>query len=120
WYNSDENINLAPQKRKTGFVFQDFALFPNMNVRENLEFALTKGESKKIIKNLIEINELGDLQHRKPDTLSGGQKQRVALARALVKMPELLLLDEPLSSLDIEIRRKLQQYILKVHREFKL
>ncbi len=120
WFNSDKNINLVPQKRKAGFVFQDFALFPNMNVRENLEFALNKGESQNIINDLIEINELGDLQHRKPDTLSGGQKQRVALARAMVQMPELLLLDEPLSSLDIEIRKKLQQYILKVHREFKL
>lgn len=120
WYSSNENVNLAPQKRKAGFVFQDFALFPNMNVRKNLEFALNKGESKKIINDLIEINELDDLQNRKPDTLSGGQKQRVALARALVQTPELLLLDEPLSSLDIEIRKKLQQYILKVHREFKL
>lgn len=120
WYNSGENIDLPPQKRKAGFVFQDFALFPNMNVRENLEFALNKGENKKIINDLIEVNELGDLQHRKPETLSGGQKQRVALARALVQMPELLLLDEPLSSLDIEIRKKLQQYILKIHREFKL
>lgn len=120
WYSSNENVNLAPQKRKAGFVFQNFALFPNMNVRENLEFALRKEGDKKIINDLIEINELGDLQHRKPDTLSGGQKQRVALARALVQMPEVLLLDEPLSSLDIEIRKKLQQYILKVHREFKL
>lgn len=120
WLNSSAKINLRPQKRKVGFVFQDYALFPNMNVRENLLFALNKGESLNIVDHLIEIIELGELQNRKPDTLSGGQKQRVALARALVQKPTILMLDEPLSALDSEIRFKLQQYILNVHKEYNL
>lgn len=120
WLDSSKKINLKPQKRKVGFVFQDYALFPNMTVKENLEFALIKGENAAIINHLVEIVELGELQHRKPFTLSGGQQQRVALARALVQKPKLLMLDEPLSALDEEIRYKLQQYILTVHKEFGL
>lgn len=120
WLDISKKINLKPQKRKVGFVFQDYALFPNMTVKENLEFALLKGENSNIINHLIEMVELGELQHRKPTTLSGGQQQRVALARALVQKPKLLMLDEPLSALDEEIRFKLQQYILTVHKEFGL
>lgn len=120
WFDAQQKINLKPQKRKVGFVFQDFALFPNMTVRENLEFGLLKGQPIKLIDELIEITELGTLQHRKPETLSGGQKQRVALSRALVQQPNILLLDEPLSALDDDMRFKLQDYILQVHKHFKL
>ncbi len=120
WTHIDNNINLPPQKRNIGFVFQDYALFPNMTVAENLRFALNKNQDKKIIHELIEIFELGDLQFKKPETLSGGQKQRVALARSLVQKPSILMLDEPLSALDYEIRHKLQHYILQVHKEYKL
>ncbi|NLP57363.1 sulfate/molybdate ABC transporter ATP-binding protein [Lutibacter sp. B1] len=120
WLDTEKGINLKPQKRKVGFVFQDYALFPNMTVKENLQYALNKGENSKIVDNLIQIIELDELQNRKPETLSGGQKQRVALARALVQKPSILMLDEPLSALDSEIRFKLQQYIIKVHKEFKL
>lgn len=120
WYDSEKKVNLRPQKRKLGLVFQDYALFPNMTVRENLCFALEKQQEKSVVDELIDIMELEALQGRKPDTLSGGQKQRVALARALVQRPKLLLLDEPLSALDQEMRIKLQHYILKVHREFGL
>lgn len=120
WLDTSKKINLKPQKRKVGFVFQDYALFPNMTVKENLEFALLKGEDSSIINHLIDMVELGELQNRYPLTLSGGQQQRVALARALVQKPKILMLDEPLSALEEEIRYKLQQYILTVHKEFGL
>ena len=118
WTDTEKNIQLAAQKRNVGFVFQEYALFPNMTIRENLLFALNKGQSEKIVDHLVDIIDLGQLQDRKPTTLSGGQKQRVALARALVKKPKLLLLDEPLSALDHEMRAKLQSYIMEVHKEF--
>lgn len=113
-------FSLKPQQRRTGFVFQDYTLFPNMTVKENLGYALERGQNKAIIDELIDIIELRDLQHRKPAELSGGQKQRVALARALVRKPAILMLDEPLSALDIKMRSVLQDYILKVHEEFNL
>lgn len=120
WFDSTRNINKPPQKRKTGYVFQDYALFPNMTVRQNLEFALNNTHDKRIIHQLIEIIELEELQDRYPETLSGGQQQRLALARALVQKPKLLLLDEPLAALDIKIRLKLQDYIMKAHQEYGL
>ena len=120
WLDTERRINLRPQKRKAGFVFQDYALFPNMTVRENLAFALPENGDRSTVQELIGIMELGELQHRRPDTLSGGQKQRVALARALVQRPDILMLDEPLSALDYEMRGKLQSHILQVHREYGL
>lgn len=120
WSDKENKVFIPPQHRNIGLVFQEYALFPNMTVKENLIYGLRKSEPKKIIEQLIDIMDLGQLQNRKPNTLSGGQKQRVALARALVRKPEMLLLDEPLSALDHKMRVKLQTYILEVHREFKL
>ena len=120
WLDTRQGVNLHPRQRHAGLVFQDYALFPNMTVKDNLLFALAKGQNTKVIQELIEMVDLGELQHRKPDTLSGGQKQRVALARSLVQRPPLLMLDEPLSALDHDMRTKLQQYILQVHREYGL
>jgi len=120
WYDGAKRINLSPQKRKVGFVFQDYALFPNMTVKKNLEFALEKGQSNEIVNELIEVIELKDVQDRFPETLSGGQKQRVALARALVRKPSILLLDEPLSALDDAMRHKLQDYLINVHKKYEL
>lgn len=120
WNNTDKKIILPIQKRSVGFVFQDYALFPNLTVRENLAFALQKGNDKNIVNELLELVELQSLQNSKPQHLSGGQKQRVALARAIVRKPKILLLDEPLSALDDEMRFKLQDYILKAHQQYQL
>lgn len=118
WLNSAAHINLPPQQRRVGYVFQDYALFPNMTVRGNLEFALRQGSAKQRVDELLALMDIGELQHRKPDTLSGGQKQRVALARALAAAPRLLLLDEPFSALDAEMRSRLQDEVLKLQRHF--
>ncbi len=120
WFDAEKKINLKPQQRKIGFVFQDYALFPNMTVRQNLEYGGGRQSDPLLVDSLMEMVALKDLQGRLPATLSGGQKQRVALARALVQKPDILLLDEPLSALDMGIRAKLQDDILRVHREFGL
>ncbi|WP_457626128.1 ATP-binding cassette domain-containing protein [Persephonella sp.] len=119
WYDSKKGINLPPQKRKVGFVFQDYALFPNMTVEENIRFGMEK-DDKELLEKLLELTELKNLRSRKPATLSGGQRQRVALARAVARRPDILLLDEPLSALDIDMRRKLQEELIRIHREFSL
>lgn len=118
WLDTKQKINLPPQQRKTGFVFQDYALFPNMTVRENLRFAAGSGKDSPLITDLLEKASLLALADRKPATLSGGQQQRVALIRALVRKPAMLLLDEPLSALDAEIRHQLQDEILGLHKSF--
>ncbi len=111
----DKTTNLAIQKRHIGFVFQDYALFENMSIEKNLLY-VSKDED--LAKHLLELTELYELKNRLPSTLSGGQKQRVALCRALMNRPKLLLMDEPLSALDIDMRQKLQNDILKLHKEF--
>ena len=120
WLDTATGLHLSPQQRRVGYVFQNYALFPNMTIRENLTFALEKNQSPAIIDELIETMELGALVSRYPQQLSGGQQQRVALARALVRKPPILLLDEPLSALDEGLRSHLQDYILKIHRKYQL
>jgi len=120
WFDSQKRINLPPAKRPIGFVFQDYALFPNMSVKENLRFALQKGDNPAIVEELIEVIGLRELADRLPTQLSGGQQQRVAMARALVRRPRLLLLDEPLSALDHAMRHKLQDELAKIHQRFGL
>jgi len=111
----DENFRLAPQKRKIGFVFQDYALFENMSVEKNLLFVK---KNKLLAHKLLEITELTALKKRLPHTLSGGQKQRLSLCRAMMNQPKLLLMDEPLSALDPTMRNTLQEEILLLHQEF--
>jgi len=118
WFDSAKGISLAPQRRRVGFVFQDYALFPTMTVRQNLSYALEKGGDRKVVGELLSLMELEALADRLPETLSGGQRQRAALARALVRRPKLLLLDEPLSALDLAMRRKLQDELVRVQRTF--
>ena len=106
---------LAPQKRDIGFVFQEYALFENMSVEQNLLFVQ---KDKALAQKLLEMTELSSLANRMPNTLSGGQKQRVSLCRAMMSQPKLLLMDEPLSALDPLMRNKLQEEILTLHKEF--
>lgn len=118
WFDSQKKINVPPQKRDIGFVFQDFALFPNMTIRQNLTYALKKGDDKKYVDEIIKIIDLKELAMRYPSKLSGGQKQRVALARAIITRPKILLLDEPLSALDEVMRSKLQDELLSIYKLF--
>ncbi|HEY6529066.1 MAG TPA: ABC transporter ATP-binding protein [Cellvibrionaceae bacterium] len=118
---SDERTHYPPEKRRVGMVFQDYALFPHLTVLENIGFGLrgiNSIERKRTCDELLELVKLSELQRRYPHELSGGQQQRVALARALAPRPQLLLLDEPFSSLDAELRRSLAgevRNILKAH-----
>ena len=111
----DGKRSLAPQKRKIGYVFQDYALFPNMSVEENLLFVNT---DRALADHLLKMTELSELKNRLPNTLSGGQQQRVSLCRAMMNRPKLLLMDEPLSALDPSMRTRLQNEILTLHKEF--
>ncbi|EIA3473071.1 sulfate/molybdate ABC transporter ATP-binding protein [Campylobacter coli] len=117
WLDTQKNVNLAIQKRKIGFVFQDYALFPNMSVKENISYAAT---SKQKVEELLSLMNLENLAKIYPKNLSGGQAQRVALARALAREPQILLLDEPLSALDFKMRSFLQDELVKILQHFKI
>ncbi|WP_185731425.1 ABC transporter ATP-binding protein [Larkinella rosea] len=117
WLDTEKHINLPTQQRNVGMVFQDAALFPNMSVRQNVEFAAENRRDPRV-NELLELAGLQNLADRKPVTLSGGQRQRVALARALVRRPQVLLLDEPFSALDRVTRDQLLNELLRLHRKF--
>ncbi|MGH7185332.1 MAG: ABC transporter ATP-binding protein, partial [Pseudomonadota bacterium] len=111
---------LPPHKRGIGMVFQDYALFPHMTVRENLAFPLEvrkmgKAEIAQRVERLLDMVQLGEFADRRPNQLSGGQKQRIALARALVFDPMLVLMDEPLGALDRQLRETMQYEIKHIH-----
>jgi iron(III) transport system ATP-binding protein len=101
-------VRVPPEKRRIGMVFQDFALFPHLNVGANIAFGLPKGAGRGRVAELLSLVRLDGLEHRMPHELSGGQQQRVALARALASEPDLILLDEPFSNLDPAVREEVR------------
>jgi molybdate transport system ATP-binding protein len=114
WFDSAKRLDLPPKDRRTGFLFQDLALFPHMSVMQNLLYTTGKKNRAKA-EELLEMIQLSGLKDRSIDELSGGQRQRLALARALAGSPELLLLDEPFSALDREVKKKLYDELTKLH-----
>ena len=121
-FDSEKKINLPPQKRHTGLMFQNYALFPNMTVLQNIKTGAKREKDsqkrKAMIESVMDRFDLTDLADRYPHQLSGGQQQRVALARILVSDPAILLLDEPFSALDSHLRFKLEQEVRQVIRQF--
>ena len=126
FFGEEDVTDLPPQNRGVGLVFQNYALYPHMTVRQNILFPLQnlKGKDKPSKEDMerraleaAKLVQLGDLMERKPAELSGGQQQRVAIARALVKMPRILLLDEPLSNLDARLRLQTREEIRRIQRE---
>ncbi|GAA0354208.1 ABC transporter ATP-binding protein [Morganella psychrotolerans] len=125
YVNKHDITHVSPQKREIGMVFQSYALFPNMSVERNIAFGLKMqkiplNEQQKAVADVIKLVGLNGKEHQLPQQLSGGQRQRVALARALVMKPRILLLDEPLSALDAQIRKHLRQQIRQIQRELNL
>lgn len=120
WFDSNTGINVSAQSRKTGFVFQDYALFPHKSVLDNVRLATPAGTAKnrrEAAMHWLQRTNMQGLHHRRPGSLSGGQKQRVALARALAREPEVLLMDEPFSAVDQQTRRKLYRELAHLRRE---
>ena len=122
WLHGRDVIGTPPNKRDVNMVFQSYALFPHMNVFENVAFGLrrrnvAKAEITRQVDEMLEIVNLGGRGHRRPRELSGGQQQRVALARALVNHPRALLLDEPLGALDLKLRQAMQVELKRIQRE---
>ena len=120
--DNEEITNLPPNKRKINTVFQNYALFPHMSVRDNIAFGprtsgIKEAEVEKMVDEMLEIIRLRDLGDRMPENISGGQKQRIAIARALINKPKLLLLDEPLAALDLKLRQYMLLELDRIHDE---
>ena len=121
-YDSEKGINIKTQERKVGFLFQNYALFPHMTIKENIEIGLgsiDKKEKSRLSATYIKKFNLEGLEKRYPWQLSGGQQQRVALARALITSPEILLLDEPFSALDNYLRTNMERELVELLKDFK-
>ena len=118
YYDSNEKINLKPQKRNVGYLFQNYALFPNMTVEENVAIGLPKDYDEKRLTDMIKRFRLEGLEKRYPRELSGGQQQRVALARILAYSPDVILLDEPFSAMDTFLKEQLRIELSNVLKDF--
>ncbi len=121
FYDSSQKIDIPPQRRRVGYVFQDYALFPHLSVANNIAFSLStrdKTQAKKRVSEMLKLMRLERLGDSYPHQISGGQKQRVALARALVMEPAILLLDEPFSSLDSAVREKLRIDLINIKEHY--
>jgi molybdate transport system ATP-binding protein len=121
FYDSAAAIDLPPQARSFGYVFQDLALFPHMTVRENILYGahgLSKSEREPRCRDMMERFMIAGLEKKFPHEISGGQKQRVALARSLIRRPDALLLDEPFSALDAPLRVEMRNFLKEIRREF--
>src|SRR5262245_5893912 len=118
-FDSKAGTDVPAHLRQIGYVFQDYRLFPHLTVEHNLRYGQKRCASNGIeLDRIVEVLELGDLKHRLPASLSGGQKQRVALGRAMLRSPKLLLLDEPLSAMDADLRASVAAHLARVIREF--
>ena len=117
-FDSEKRINLSPQKRKIGYLFQQYALFPNMTVEQNIACGMYKRKDPKRIAEMIRKMHLDGMEKKYPRQLSGGQQQRTALARILINDPDVLLLDEPFSALDSHLRYQMEQEVRDVIKEF--
>ena len=118
YFDSSKKINLKPQDRNVGYLFQNYALFPNMTVEENIACGLSKHDDRKIVSDMIKRFHLAGLEKRYPRQLSGGQQQRVALARILAYGPDVILLDEPFSAMDTFLKEQLRIELVNSLRDF--
>ena len=116
FYDSKKHINIKPQKRNVGFLFQNYSLFPNMTVEENIKAGIRNKDIN--IEDIMKKFFIYDIKNKKPREISGGEQQRTALARIFVSSPNILLLDEPLSALDYHIKLELEKFILSSIKEF--
>lgn len=123
FFDRKNRVNLPPQERRVGYVFQDYALFPHLNVAGNIAFGLPKmgrAEKDRRVNEMLELMRLTRLGAHYPNQISGGQRQRTALARALILEPSILLLDEPFSALDLAVREKLRHDLLKIKQQYSI